>query len=332
MPEQQPIATGGESDNNANDSVRVETYRPERIRERFFNDGVTDAAEHYGWRTFHLRDKDSIHIVRGRGFPDLVIFRKNPDTGDIELMAAELKRDYDSTTTPRQDEWLEALGHHMPAYTWRPENWAEIDKVLRNGTADHPGTWQPTTEPTGSPIPPNFGSIISNIIEAIEAEEMTTGEKASLRRMEPGEPNSAVFWKLVSQRGMPQNLEVGKWGLITHGISLMAHTVGLAHNPRRPVGQTLYEGNGGRTTGSFYSEDRLSTLLSARGPMLHRLLARLFRMLANERCAFNWREMAWFILNEGYNEERADEARIEIARAYYQAERRGAQATASVSE
>ena len=70
----------------------------------------------------------------------------------------------------------------------------------------------------------------------------------------------------------------------------------------------------------FYSEDRLSTLLAARGDALHRILARLFRMLGNQGCAFNWRDMAWFILNEGYNEERADEARIEIARAYYRAE------------
>ena len=48
-------------------------------------------------------------------------------------------------------------------------------------------------------------------------------------------------------------------------------------------------------------------------------------MLANEGSAFNWREMAWFILNEGYNEEEADKSRIEIARAYYRAERRSAQ-------
>lgn len=329
MTEQQPIATGGESDSNADDSVRVETHQPERIRERFFNDGVTYAAEYHGWRTFHLRDKDSIHIVRGRGFPDLVMFRKNPNTGHIELMAAELKRDYDSTTTSEQDEWLEALGHHIPAYTWRPEEWAEIDEVLKNGTEGHLGTWQPATEPIVNPMPPNFGGIISNIIEAIESQEMTTGEKASLRRMEPSTPDSAVFWKLVSQRGIPQNLEAGKWGLITHGIALMAHTAGLAHNTRRPVGQALYEGNGDRTTSAFYSENRLSTLLSARGPTLHRLLARLFRMLASERCSFNWREMAWFILNEGHNENEADKSRIEIARAYYRtAQRRSQQSEA----
>ena len=65
---------------------------------------------------------------------------------------------------------------------------------------------------------------------------------------------------------------------------------------------------------------------------MHRLLGRLFRMLANERCTCNWREMAWFILNEGYNEEEADKARIGIARAYYQAERRSLQSPESSNE
>lgn len=254
------------------------------------------------------------------------MFRKNPDTGKIDLIAAELKRDYDSTTTPEQDEWLEALACHIPAYTWRPENWAEIEDVLKNGPTGHPGTWQPVPEPIERPIPSNFGSIISNISEAIEAKEMSTGEKASLRRMEPSTPNSAVFWKLVSQRGMPRNLDVAKWGLITHGIALMAHGAGLAHSSSSPVGKTLYLG-GAQQPGerAFYSEERLGTLLAARGPTLHRLLARLFRMLANESCAFNWREMAWFILNEGHNEEEADKSRIKIARDYYQAARRNAQ-------
>ena len=330
MPEQLPTTAAMELDGEI--EPLAGKPQPERVRERSFNDEVIDTAQRHGWRTFHLRDKDSIHIVRGRGFPDLVMFRKDQVTGNIELIVAELKRGYSAEPTDEQEEWLEALDRHVPTYTWRPENWDEIDAVLQNGTANHSGTWQPAAEPESRPIPANFRDVITNITEAIEAKEMTTGEKASLRRMDPSNPDSAVFWKLISQRGMPRNLDVGKWGLITNGIALMAHTAGLAHNPRRPVGQTLYEGNGDRTTRAFYSDDRLSTLLAARGPTLHRLLGRLFRMLANERCTFNWREMAWFILNEGYNEEEADKARIGIARAYYQAERRSAQAAASDDE
>ena len=304
----------------------------EPMRERSFNDEVIDTAQRHGWRAFHLRDKDSIHIVRGRGFPDLVMFRKDRATGNIELIAAELKRGYGVELTEEQEEWMEALGRHVPAFTWRPENWDDIDNVLQNGASDQSSTWEPAVESGSRPIPANFRDIITNITETIESKEMTTGEKASLRRMDPGNPDSAVFWKLISQRGMPRNLDVGKWGLITNGIALMAHTAGLAHSPRRPVGQALYEGYGDRTARAFYSDDRLSTLLAATGPTLHRLLGRLFRMLANERCTFNWREMAWFILNEGCNEEETDKARIRIARAYYRAERRSAQSAESDDE
>ena len=277
-------------------------------------------AAHYGWRAFHLRDRDSIHIVRGRGFPDLVMWRKNYDTGQIDMLAAELKRDLESELRPEQEEWIEALGQHIPAYTWRPENWDEIEGILRDGTARYasPDGRTIALPRTSSPIPYNFADVITNTIEAIEAKEMPTGDKATLRRMDPSEPNSAIFWKLMSQRGISRNADVRKWGLIMHGIAVMSHTAGLAHSPRIQIGRALYEGDGNRQP--FYSEARLSTLLSARGDALHRILARLFRMLARERCAFNWRDMAWFILNEGYNEERADEARIEIARAYYRAE------------
>ena len=126
---------------------------------------------------------------------------------------------------------------------------------------------------------------------------------------------------------MPRNPDIRKWGLIVHGMALMAHEAGLAHRPRVFVGQALYQGDG--KVMPLYSERRLATLLSAKGPALYQLLARLFRMLANKKCAFNWREMAWFILND--NEERSEEARMSIARAYYQAqsqeERRSSRST-----
>ncbi len=255
------------------------------------------------------------------------MWRKDCETGEIDLLAAELKRDGESTLFAEQQEWVEALGQHIPTYTWRPENWDEIEDILQNGTAGHPSSERQSSSPrSSSPIPHNFGDVITNTVEAIEAKEMPTGDRASLRRMDPVEPNSAVFWKLMNQRGISVNADVSKWGLIMHGMALMAHTAGLAHNPRIRVGRALYEGDGSRPP--FYSEDRLSTLLAARGDALHRLLARLFRMLASQRCAFNWREMAWFILNEGHNEERADEARIQIARAYYRTEYSSYQASA----
>ena len=276
---------------------------------------MIDAAHHYGWQPFHLRDRDSIHIVRGRGFPDLVMYRKDPDTGQTELIAAELKRGYDVELREEQAEWLDALRQHIPAYEWRPEDWDEIESTLKEGPKNGSST-TPRRERLriSSHIPANFGNVITNLAETIEGKEYDRGDRARLRRMNPDVPDSEAFWRLMSREGMPANPEVSKWGLIVHGIALMAHgsSSGLAHNRRFPVGLALHE---------VYSEDRLSTLLAARGPALHSLLARLFRMLSNEGASFNWREMAWFILNEGYNEDSADQARVEIARAYYRAVR-----------
>ena len=288
---------------------------------------MIEAAHHHGWQPYHLRDRDSIHIVRGRGFPDLVMYRTDTETGRTELLAAELKRGYDSELRPEQSEWLEALGFHIPAYEWRPENWNEIERILELGPEN---SGEVKKEPSrtrrqlsDSQIPRNFGNSITNLVETIEGKEFGPGNRAKLRRMDPNNPNTAIFWQLTSWDGMPRNPDIGKWGLILHGMALMAHGAGLAHRPQIFVGQALHQGSGKRTP--FYSEARLTTLLSARGPALYRLLARLFRMLANEGCAFNWREMAWFILNSGDNEARAEESRIGIARAYYQTERRSFQ-------
>ena len=322
MLEQQPTATGTEPDGNADAAVSVAQEQQRRIRESAFTNRVIDEAHHHGWQPFQLRDRDSIHIVRGRGFPDLVMYRKDPDTGQTELLVAELKRGYDSELREEQVEWLEALGQHIPAYEWRPENWDEIERVLKDGPkpSDVTTSRRPRRQ-NNSHLPANF-NVITCLAETIEAKEYSTGDRAQLRRMKYDAPNSSAFWKLMVREDMPANPDIPRWGLIVHGMALVAHGAGLAHNPRIRVGRALHE---------VYSEDRLSTLLAARGSTLHSLLARLFRMLANEGCSFNWREMARFILNEGYNESQADQSRVEIASAYYRAQYQAEQSSNSES-
>ena len=317
MAEQRPIDASEETDEMAGGTVLVDGHDTDR--EWFFNREVHDEAIHQGWRPFHV---DGFRVVRGKGFPDLVMFRKNPETEQFEMLVAELKRHSGSPFGEGQTDWLEAFAQMgITTKVWRgdsDEDRRELYDIMENGTTGHDSVTKPLNEPSRSPVPANFGVVMDNTIESIEGNEMTTGEKASLRRMNPANPNSAAFWKLMSQRGIPRNADIHKWGLIMHGIALMAHSDGLAHNPRIRIGRALYEGDGSRMP--FYSELRLSALLAARGDALHQILARLFRMLASQRCAFNWRDMAWFILNESHNEERADEARIEIARAYYRAQ------------
>ena len=124
------------------------------------------------------------------------------------------------------------------------------------------------------------------------------GDLAELRRMKPEEPGAAIFWRLLAGQGLLEGQEMSrelesKWGLILHGIALMTPTVeadsdsakprSSAHDPTVPVGLALFQGGDGSRTMAFYSESRLNRLLTARGPMLHTLLARTFRMLGTDQ-------------------------------------------------
>ena len=163
--------------------------------------------------------------------------------------------------------------------------------------------------------------------------EHRRGDLAELRRMDPDEPDAAVFWRLMAQYDL---LDVGeaverKWALIIHGIALMTPTSsgegnrGSAHDGYLPVGRALFLGGESQRATAFYSEVRLNRLLTAGGPMLRTLLARMFRMLTASGVSFNWREMAQFVLNEGYDEDAAEQSRRRVAREYYRAERRSNQ-------
>ncbi len=166
------------------------------------------------------------------------------------------------------------------------------------------------------------------------------GDLAELRRMDPDEPDAAAFWRLLAHYKLLGNPVIeNKWALILHGIALMTPTTGgdgdrpTAHDGSVPVGQALFlGGEQQRGERGFYSESRLNRLLTARGPMLRTLLARMFRMLAASGASFNWREMAQYILNEGYNEDAAEQGRRHIARKYYEAKRRSSQQSEAQGE
>lgn len=312
MPEHRPDA----------ENADAPSIRERRIYERHFTQDVLDEAQQYGWTPAHFdfREGGKMAVVRGRGFPDLVMYRRNEETGKTEFVVAELKSRPEDKPRPEQEKWLEAFKAFDESQSltclWRPDNWDEIESVLKHGPAA--AETSEATSPrfarrhrSDGRLPANFGEAIDGLVETIEDDKLRSGDHAGLRRMNPRDPDAPIFWRLMSRDGMPRHPDICKWGLIMHGIALMSHGAGLAHDPRTPVGQAVYQ---------VYTEGRLATLLAARGLMLHSLLGRLFRMLGNKRCAFNWREMARFILNEGYNQERAEASRVEIARAYYQAE------------
>ena len=178
------------------------------------------------------------------------------------------------------------------------------------------------------------GDIAVGFADQIAHAEFCRGDLADLWRMDPDEPDAAVFWRLLAQQDLLGDPAAeSRWALILHGIALMTPTSsgdGLAHtahNGNIPVGWALFLGGEVRRAKGLYSETRFNRLLTARGLMLRTLLARMFRMLAAANVSFNWREMAQFILNEGDDEEAAEQALRRMARAYYQAEWRSAQAS-----
>ena len=164
------------------------------------------------------------------------------------------------------------------------------------------------------------------------------GDLAALRRMDPDDPDVAAFWRLLASRDLLERSgseTERKWALILHGIALMTRNAGdnanarSAHDREMSIGRALYEGGSGGS--GYYSEIRFNRLLNARGEMLRYLLARAFRMLAADGAKLNWYEMAQFIRYQDYDEERAENHRRGIARAYYRAERQAA-STAETSD
>ena len=184
------------------------------------------------------------------------------------------------------------------------------------------------TLPAQERRPANWGDIAVTLNRALASADFPRGDLAELRRMNPDAPDAAVVWRLLARYELLGSPQVeNKWALILHGIALMTPTGSgdgagrSAHDGTVSVGRALFSGDNSQRTKAFYSESRLSRLLTARGPILRTLLARLFRMMAAAGQQFNWREMAWFILYEGYNEKAAEQARRRIAREYYRAER-----------
>ena len=181
--------------------------------------------------------------------------------------------------------------------------------------------------------PRSWGDIAVSFAGQMARADFRRGDLAALRRIDPDAPDAAVFWRLLAQQDLLGNSVVeSKWALILHGIALMTTTgedgnARSTHDGYSPVGRALFLGGESQRNTGFYSETRLNRLLTARGPILRTLLARMFRMLAAAGVSFNWREMAQFILNDGYDEEAAERSRRRIAREYYQAERRSAQAS-----
>lgn len=151
----------------------------------------------------------------------------------------------------------------------------------------------------------SLGSLVAHIGTVLGVESFPSGERAALRKLDPGGAPSLEFYRFAF-RHLPEGWETysRQWVVIVAGIALMSPN---AHRRNRSAGQALAE--------SGYSEARLERLLAAEDDTLYRLLLRAARFLAAKNEACDWTDFARLLLSR--HPDRYEAARLAIARAYY---------------
>ena len=240
-----------------------------------FNRAVQALAVQHGWEeVFHIpavayeAAKDSRNPIPA-GFPDLVL-RYRDGEGKCTVMVAELKTDDEENSfpSPQQRRFLEDLAQHIPAFIWRPRDWEYIERVMSEGPPDANGQIiepSPVIVRSKEWLPPqrNIDAIVYRLVQDIGSPSFPRGDLAGLRRMNPEEPDTAAFYRLMAEWELlaNQNLET-RWALIMHGIALMTPA---AHDGRTPVGEALFGGGDPNRANAFYSDLRLKSISESTG-------------------------------------------------------------------
>jgi hypothetical protein len=152
--------------------------------------------------------------------------------------------------------------------------------------------------------------IVLGLAGLLASAHFSPGDRAELRRLEPGDFNRPAFWRWLVQQ-VPEHLRrtetaEAHWAMLLHGMALMAPQ---HHQTGRQPGRALAEAD--------FPEARLEQLLRARGPQVWPALRRLCQFLAARATPLDWVDFSSFVLAE--HEDRAEEQRRRIARSYYAA-------------
>jgi len=136
------------------------------------------------------------------------------------------------------------------------------------------------------PIPEiTLQSRIGQIAAALSSDRFPTGERAVLRRMNPGQLPPLAFYRFAL-RHLPEGWDREadtreSWGTLVAGVALMSPN---AHRPDRGLGRALAEAG--------YAAARLERLLAAEGDTRRSLLLRAARFLAAKSTSCNWVDAA----------------------------------------
>lgn len=159
---------------------------------------------------------------------------------------------------------------------------------------------------------PSRAALFQALAKALD-HHLSTGDVAEIRKLDPDDPSSPAFWKLVfaylepagelRAEGPLRDLLEKRWAAVLSG---MAITQGL-HIPGRRVGQALAKVG--------FSELRFSRLLRAEGDLLLDLVRTTARFLASKNVAFDFKDLADLVFSDGAAH--AETVRRNIARDYY---------------
>ena len=146
---------------------------------------------------------------------------------------------------------------------------------------------------------------------------LSTGNRAALRRMFLTKSLDAdsVVMGLLSAAGVPDAewrgpASLARWRLIAHVAATLSGTAGVnPHAPGRPLGAALHAAG--------YSENRLMRLTTARGAALVDQVVRAGRYLAQARQVPVDLNTLRALVSD--RDDRAEGARLRIARDYYSA-------------
>ena len=326
MREKRLVPANEQHAGTADHTVSTVTTRRIFASEPEFQRAVEELAKDLNWDVFHVPVRAYEVGIPYSGFPDLIL-RYRDDDG-CTMIIAELKyveepRNVDEgRRLELQKQFLrDFANYNIPVFLFYSSDWEYINWVLKGGPPDGTGD---IIEPSSS-ISQSKGlqeakwddnRVVSRFLQEIfDYHHTNRGALAELRRMDPNKPDAATYWRLMAKAdrlGCPS--AETKWALVLHGMALMAPNIDSA----TPVGEALFDGGDNQRKQAYYSDVRFKRLLNARGEMLRSLLSEMFRMMSATGQAFDWYEMASFIVND--NEDSLEAARLKVARDYYATE------------
>jgi CRISPR system Cascade subunit CasB len=164
---------------------------------------------------------------------------------------------------------------------------------------------------------PRIGQIVARVASQLGRAEFSTGDRATLRRLDPDNPRAGIgtACRLLQAAGFDIGVansdQLKRWTLALHGMALMSGPGVDPHNPSKRAGSAIADAG--------LSEQRFTRLLCASGPAFREQIPRLARFLAAKGQRFDWEPLARLVLCEGRDEQAAEEIRLRLAAQYYSA-------------